>query len=51
VFYLQYRVELFNIANNSDFGSPNGDICSTARGVITSIASGRDIQLGLKLIR
>lgn len=47
---LQFRAEFFNIANHPNFGLPNGNISSSARGTITSVADGRDIQLGLKLI-
>jgi Carboxypeptidase regulatory-like domain/TonB dependent receptor/TonB-dependent Receptor Plug Domain len=47
---LQFRAEFFNIANHPNFGLPNGNISSTARATITSVADGRDIQLGLKLI-
>ncbi|HEY9430213.1 MAG TPA: TonB-dependent receptor [Blastocatellia bacterium] len=47
---LQFRAEFFNIANHPNFGLPNGNISNTARGTITSVADGRDIQLGLKLI-
>jgi hypothetical protein len=47
---LQFRAEFFNIANHPNFGLPNGNISSPARGTITSVADGRDIQLGLKLI-
>ncbi len=47
---LQFRAEFFNIANHPNFGLPNGNISSSARGTITSVADGRDIQFGLKLI-
>jgi hypothetical protein len=47
---LQFRAEFFNIASHPNFGLLNGNISNTARGAITSVADGRDIQLGLKLI-
>ena len=47
---LQFRAEFFNITNHPNFGLPNGNISSPARGTITSVADGRDIQFGLKLI-
>src|SRR5262245_35923435 len=47
---LQFRAEFFNLANHPNFGLPNGNISASARGTITSVADGRDIQLGLKLI-
>jgi hypothetical protein len=51
VFYLQFRTELFNIADHLKFGLPNGNISSMAKDAITSVASGRNIQFGLKPIR
>jgi hypothetical protein len=51
VFYLQFLAELFNIADHLKFGLPNGNISSTSSDAITSVASGRDIQFGLKPIR
>jgi hypothetical protein len=47
---LQFRAEFFNIANHPNFGLPIGNISNNARGTITSVANGRTIQLGLKLI-
>jgi hypothetical protein len=47
---LQFRTEFFNIANHPNFGLPNGNISDNARGTITSVANGRTIQIGLKLI-
>jgi len=46
----QFQAEFFNTTNRMNFALPNGNISSSARGTITSVADGRDIQLGLKLI-
>ena len=53
---VQFRAELFNLFNRTNFGTPNailfsnGAISSTA-GLITSTATtSRQIQFGLKLI-
>ena len=47
---MQFRAELFNIFNHPNFGLPNSNISQVNKGTITSVADGRDIQLGLKLI-
>jgi hypothetical protein len=46
---VQFRAEFFNLPNHANFGLPNDNISSGARGTITSAADGRDIQFGLKL--
>ena len=48
---LQFRAEVFNIANHPQFASPNRDASSAQFGRIFSTAVfSRQIQLGLKLI-
>jgi Carboxypeptidase regulatory-like domain/TonB-dependent Receptor Plug Domain len=47
---LQFRGEFFNALNQVNFGNPNQTVSSAAFGRITSAASGRVIQLALKLI-
>ncbi len=46
---LQFRAEFFNLFNQVNFGNPVGSRISTAFGRITSAASPRLIQFGLKL--
>jgi hypothetical protein len=53
---LQFRVEVFNILNRSNYGPPNATVFSSgavspSAGLITTTATfPRQIQLGLKLI-
>ena len=53
---LQFRVEVFNIINRANFGTPNpilytGTTPSPSAGVISSTeTTSRQIQFGLKLI-
>ena len=47
---MQFRAEFFNLPNHPNFGLPNDNISSGARGTITAVQDGRDIQFGLKLV-
>jgi hypothetical protein len=43
-------VEVFNLFNRTNFGTPNGNRSATAFGTITSLATApRQIQLGVKV--
>jgi hypothetical protein len=46
---LEFRAEFFNIFNHPNFGTPGVTIGTSAFGQLTSAASPRDIQFGLKL--
>ena len=45
----EFRLEVFNVMNRSNFAAPNGNRSSTAFGTITSLATTpRQVQLGIK---
>lgn len=47
---LEFRLEVFNLFNRTNFATPNGNRSSTAFGTITSLATTpRQIQLGVKV--
>jgi hypothetical protein len=46
---LEFRAEFFNMFNHPNFGTPGATIATDAFGRLTSAASPRDIQFGLKL--
>jgi len=46
---LEFRAEFFNIFNHPNFGAPGATIGTSSFGQLTSAASPRDIQFGLKL--
>lgn len=46
----EFRLEVFNVLNRSNFAPPNGNRSSTAFGTITSLATTpRQVQLGVKV--
>jgi hypothetical protein len=47
---IQFRTEFFNVFNHANFGNPNTTLSSGTFGRITSAATSRDIQFGLKLL-
>ncbi len=47
---LQSRVEAFNIWNHAQFDSPDGNIDSTAFGLVTSTNAPRILQMALRFM-
>jgi hypothetical protein len=47
---LQFRAELFNAMNHTNFGGPSTDITSSAFGTIKSTYAPREVQFALKLM-
>lgn len=48
---LQFRTDMFNIANHANFGLPNSNLSSPQAGVISStVGVPREVQFSLKLI-
>ena len=48
--HLQIRGEAFNTFNHVNYGNPNTNIASSLFGKITSAATARYLQLGVKFV-
>jgi hypothetical protein len=46
---LEFRWEIFNLFNTTNFGQPNGNINDVAAGVISSADDARNMQFGIRL--
>ena len=46
---LEFRWEIFNLLNHTNFGNPDGNISNPTAGMITTADDGRSMQLGLRL--
>jgi hypothetical protein len=47
---LEFRAELFNAFNHTQFGQPNGNINDAAFGLVTTARPPRIVQMSLKLL-
>jgi len=45
----EVRVEIFNLLNHTNFGTPANNISNNTVGTITSADDGRNVQLGLRV--
>ena len=46
---LEFRWEIFNLFNTTNFGQPNGNINDVAAGVISTADDARTLQFGVRL--
>jgi hypothetical protein len=46
----EFRWEIFNLLNNTNFGNPDGNISNPTAGMITTADDGRSMQFGLRLV-
>ena len=46
----EFRLEVYNLFNNVNYGNPNGQFGSANFGRITSAGNMRQMQLGVKLL-
>jgi hypothetical protein len=45
----ELRVEIFNLLNHVNFGTPASNISNNTVGTITSADDGRNVQIGLRV--
>ena len=48
-FHAEFRTEIFNVINRTNFGNPGTVLGSSTFGVMSSAAPARQIQLGLRI--
>ncbi len=47
---LEFRGEIFNLFNTTNFGQPDGNISNVTAGVISSADDARNMQFGIRLV-
>ncbi len=46
---LEFRAEIFNLFNTTNFGQPNGNINNVTAGIISTADDARNMQFGIRL--
>ncbi len=47
---IEFRGEIFNLFNNTNFGQPDANISNVTAGVISAADDARSMQFGLRVI-
>jgi hypothetical protein len=46
--HLEFRAEIFNLFNDTNFGQPDGNINNVTAGIISTADDARNMQFGLR---
>ena len=46
--HLEFRAEIFNLFNNTNFGQPDGNINNVTAGIISTADDARNMQFGIR---